>query len=177
MSDDREPWERVMKVRTPDSDIELSGERFLAGKKEGGKRWRRGRNYKSRVVVSEPLMGLLDEVMAKEGVSDKRMERALGLYDKKINAMRKEEGLWKTLRLVRAMFGAMGYDVEITVKRRRTPDKTLVMTRSEVALREVFGKLDAKKVAEGKRYKSDLEKWDKLKMWKWLGMEKLEEGD
>ena len=134
-----------MKVRTPDSDIELSGERFLAGRHVAGQRWRRGRNYKSRVRVSEPLMHLLDEVMLREGVSDSRMEKALGLYNKKINAMRKEWGMWRTLGLVRAMFGAMGYDMEITVRRRKTPDKMLVMTNSEVWLKEVFGRRDERR--------------------------------
>ena len=93
MSDDREPWERVMKVRTPDSDIELSGERFLAGRHVAGQRWRGKRNNKSRVRVSEPLMHLLDEVMLREGVSDSRMEKALGLYNKKINAMHQDPRL------------------------------------------------------------------------------------
>ena len=65
MDDSVEPWEQVMKLKTPDSEVELSGERFLAGNKEGGKRWRRGRNYKSRVVVSEVigLMNYLENVL------------------------------------------------------------------------------------------------------------------
>jgi len=158
-------WGEQMKVvGTPESlKGELSGERFVAGTHRGTKRWR-GRKRKTRIDVEEPLVKMLDGVMAKEGVSDERMERALGLYEGKMKDLRTCHSLWRSLALVRRMLWGMGYDLELRVKKvkRMTPDRLLVMTNSEVELRKKRGLTD----------------WNRGGMWKFLGLEKLyEEGD
>lgn len=152
MDETPEFWKLAM--RTPDAHkVELSGERFLAGTHRVSQRWR-GRRA-AKVVVQEPLMKMLDEVMVREGVSDGRVEKLFGLYEKKLKDMRQDEGAWKMVTLVRKMFWAMGYDLEMRVVKKRTPDKALVVTSGDVDMKRVDGE------------------WDKSKMWSWLGMEKL----
>lgn len=152
-------WKQAM--RTPDTmKEELSGERFVAGTHRGSQRWY-GRRRKTRIDVDEPLMKLLDAVMEREGVSDDRMESALHLYDKKLKDMRTKDGQWRIVRLVRQMLWAMGYDLEVRVVKKKNPDRLLVMTNSEVELKKRKG----------------ITEWDRLGMWKFLGMEKLSERD
>lgn len=144
-------------MKTPDTHkIELSGERFVAGTHKGSQRWR-GRKRPTKVGVDEPLMVMIDGVMAKEGVSDRRLEEALGLYKRKLKNMRQDEGQWRLLKLARQMLWAMGYDLEMRIVKRKTPDKCLVMTNSEI---------------EGKK-KRGVSDWDRQSMWSRLGVEKL----
>ena len=152
MEDTPEFWKEAM--YTPDTQkVELSGERFLAGTHRATKRWV-GRRRKANVKVEEPVMELIDRVMAKEGVSDRRLEDALGLYEKKLKDMRQEDSAWRIMKLARQILWAMGYDLEVRVVKRKNPDRVLVMTNSEMEL---------------KKLRSN---WEKGKMWRWLGMDK-----
>lgn len=159
-------WKEALKERTPDAHkVELSGERFVAGTHRATQRWTKGRKNKPLVKVDEPLMKMIDEVMTKEGVSDRRLENAMGLHKRKLKSMRQTDGTWKVLKLARQMLWAMGYDLEIKVVKKANPDKVLVVTNSEIEMKNI------------RRINMFAEDWRKQDMWSFLGMEKLEKRD
>lgn len=108
-------------------------------------------------------MGMLDEVMKKEGVSMARLGGVVGVSRDKVKDMRRDDGQWRNLALLRRMFWAMGYDLEFRLKKVAPPDVDVVITKEQERLR-LLTAIKGKMVG----------KWDKGKMWSYLEMAELE---
>ncbi len=125
----------------------------------------RVRNRKSEVRVEEPLMKMMDEVSRQLGVSDGRLEAALGIPIDRIKTMRHEDHAWTGLIIARKALALMGYDLRFKVVKVASVDKSVILTKTQKRLKDV------EKITGRKG------KWEARKMWAWLGMDSLEEKD
>ena len=110
------------------------------------------------VRVKEPIMHLLSETMAREGVSEVRMLRLLGFgrRSQKFKTLKNNDRVWDALKIVRRAFWAMGWDVEVNLIKLAAVDQELVLTDREYwegNLKKTMG----------------LPKWKRKDMWDWLG--------
>lgn len=111
----------------------------------------------------DPILVMMDHIMRDNGVSAARLAAVLGVETFEVTDIRNNKKLWRSMELVRRGLWVMGYDLQVKVKKREQPDVRVVATQGDVDYK-VVDKLSGGTVG----------KWDKLKMWDWLEMDKLE---
>lgn len=158
------PWESKT-VETPGETkgvLDTGRLRF----KQGGNGWQderyEGRRVPTKVTVDEPLAKLLDNILEREAVSERRITGALGLGAERIKDLRIRKSAWKLLDQVRAILWLLGYDLEFRVVKHLHPQDRLILTKKERELRIL------KKISGGRT-----DDWDRKNMWKNLGWDDL----
>jgi len=111
-----------------------------------------------------PLILLLDTVMNREGITDKRLENALGVGKGRVKEWRKHKQLFNTVHLIRQALWLCGYELTMGVTKRANASSQLALFRRDImekAAQKIFN------VREGE--------WKRRKMWNVLDMSDLPE--
>ena len=143
-------------TRTPDTmkDV-VDGDLYY--REKDGRQMQKMRKRKTKVTVDEPIMSMMDEIMELECVSGRRLEKALGLGKDYVKDMRRNKNFWKALRVARQALWAMGFDLEIRLRRVGQPYRKLVLTEEDFWLKRLTGVLG-----------DGTDSWKRGKLWDWL---------
>lgn len=121
--------------------------------KAAGKRWRVMRNA-ARVDVQEPAAQLLELLMQRESMSDRRVALKLGIPKHFLKRMRQEEELWKAMKVLRGAMWLLGYELEMRAVKYAQCDADIALTHEQVRRGDLYHMVGAVRPA-----------WNRGDMW------------